>query len=128
TLTGLPDGGIAVSASSLGYLTGLAVGRIDGHRGQAHDLLIQPLTAPVRVGPDGGSFSGPGWRVEVPAGALPAPADLSLTSLAITGALDSFGAPVVDLSPTGLSFAAPITVAVDPTVAGFDPATARVVG
>lgn len=127
-LTGLPDGGLTVAAGATGYLSGLAAAQIVDGRGRVDDLLLQPLAAPVRVGPEGGSFSGQGWRVEIPAGAVRAPVDLNLTPLAFTGVKDSLGAPVLDLSPSGLRFDASITVAVDPTVIGLDPASTRVVG
>jgi hypothetical protein len=128
TLTGLPDGRVALAARSEGYLGGLAVADVLNGAGRVDDLLLQPLADPVRVGRAGGTFSGPGWRVEIPPGAVRRPTLLNLTSLGFTGMKDSFGAPILDLSPAGLRFARPITVAVDPTGIGLDPAATRVVG
>ena len=128
TLTELPEGGIAVAASSPGHLGGLAVGLVTKGRGRIADLLMQPLAKPIRIGPKGGSFAGPGWRVKVPAGTVRKPTNLNLTRLVLSGAKDAFGLPVVDLSPHGLRFTRPITVAVDPGFAGLEPARAHVVG
>lgn len=127
-LRGLPDGGIALVAKKAGRLGGLSVARVDKAAGTAPDLTVQALAAPVRLSPDGGVFTGPGWRVVVPRGAVARPTDLHITPLGYSGAKDVFGAPIVDLSPDGLRFAKPITVAVDPSVLGLEPATARIVG
>lgn len=124
-LRGLPDGGVALVGTSPGRLAALSVTRAGG---TAPDLAVQALAAPVRVTPAGGTWSGPGWRVVVPRGAVTAPTDLHITPLGYSGAKDVFGAPIVDLSPDGLRFHRPITVAVDPSAAGLDPATARIVG
>lgn len=128
TLTGLPAGGVAIAARASGYLSGLQVARVTGARGTVAPLLVQRLAAPVRVGPEGGEFTGVGWRVQVPAGAVTAPTDLNLTQLRFRGALDSFGAPMVDISPSGTRFARPVTVTVDPALTGLRPGAARVVG
>ncbi|GAA1830035.1 hypothetical protein GCM10009682_56020 [Luedemannella flava] len=73
TLTRLPAGGVAATVRSAGRLSGLAVGEIANGAGEAGDVRVQKLAAPQRVGPNGASFSGPGWRVDIPAGALRGP-------------------------------------------------------
>src|SRR5262249_7270667 len=85
TLAGLPDGVVAVTAGASGRLAGVPLAPVQARAGTAPDLLLQKAAAPVRVGAAGGSFSGPGWRVEVPAGAVYRPTDLSLTSLESSG-------------------------------------------
>jgi hypothetical protein len=128
TLTGLPEGGVVVSVRSAGRLGGADVARITRGQGRIGRVLMQPLTRPVRVGPRGGSFSGTGWRVRIPPGAVRRATDVNLTQLLVTGSKDTFGMPLVDLSPNGLRFARPITVSVDPRLVGFEAAHARVVG
>ncbi|WP_433174605.1 nidogen-like domain-containing protein [Actinoallomurus sp. CA-150999] len=128
TLTGLPDGGVAVSVRAPGRLTGLAVARLAAGRGQVIDTPVQDLAKPVRVGPGGGSYTGKGWRVTVPAGAVHKPTDLDLTPLKATGTKDAFGTGVLDLSPSGLRFAKPITVAIEPGAMGLEPAETVVRG
>jgi hypothetical protein len=56
------------------------------------------------------------------------PTDLTITPLVFTGAKDELGAPFVDISPSGLRFARPITVAIDPTVLGLKAVDAALVG
>ncbi|MFP3963836.1 VWD domain-containing protein [Actinomadura fulvescens] len=128
TLTGLPEGGVAVSARSAGRLSGADIARIRRGQGKIGRILMQPLTKPVRVGPQGGAFSGNGWKVRIPAGAVRQTTDLNLTRLLITGSKDAFGLPLFDLSPNGLRFARPITVTVDPGLVGLQAAHARLVG
>ncbi|MDN3356363.1 hypothetical protein [Actinomadura sp. DC4] len=122
TLTGLPDGRLTIAVRAPGRLDGLTAAVLSGGRGQAADASVQRRAAPVRVGPRGGSYSGKGWRVTVPAGAVRKRTGLNLTPLAVTGMKDAFGTGVLDLSPDGLRFARPITVAVDPGAFGRDPA------
>ncbi|GAB3965586.1 hypothetical protein GCM10029978_028650 [Actinoallomurus acanthiterrae] len=128
TLTGLPDGSLAVSVRAPGRLAGLAVARLAAGRGQVIDTPVQNLAKPVRVGPGGGSYTGKGWRVTVPAGAVRTSTSLNLTPLKATGTKDAFGTGVLDLSPSGLRFAKPITVAVEPGVVGLDPAKTMIRG
>ncbi|GAA1830027.1 hypothetical protein GCM10009682_56010 [Luedemannella flava] len=42
-----------------------------------------------------------------------------ITPLVFTGAQDVYGAPFVDISPTGLRFARPATITIDPAVLGL---------
>lgn len=127
TLAGVPDGQVAVIAKAPGRLTNVTLGVVSAGRGRARDTRSQALAPAVTVGPEGGTWSGPGWRVDIPAGALATPTALNITPLAFTGDKDiAFGAPLVDLSPTGLRFAKPVAVTVDPTLFGLDTATTRV--
>lgn len=128
TLTGLPEGGVGFVVGSPGRLSALGVAQVARGRSEVGRVLMQRLAKAVRVGPRGGLFSGRGWRVRVPAGAVRRATDLNLTPLVITGMKDVFGSPLVDLSPSGLRFARPITVTVNPAVLGLDPAWVRVVG
>ncbi|MEV5749805.1 nidogen-like domain-containing protein [Actinoallomurus sp. NPDC052308] len=128
TLTGLPDGGVAVSVRAPGRLGGLTVATMSAGRGQAIDTPVQSLAEPVRVGPRGGSYAGKGWRVTVPAGAVRRPTRLNLTPLRAAGMKEVFGTGVLDLSPNGLRFAKPITVAVEPGVIGLEPAKTVIKG
>jgi hypothetical protein len=127
TLGGLPEGGVAVSARAAGRFAGIVGTQITGGTGDAGDLLLQSIAAPVRVGTDGGTFSGPGWRLRIPAGAVRTPTDVRLTTLEDTADTGGFGSPVVALGPKGVRFAKPVTVAIDPAVFGLDPAAARLV-
>ncbi|WP_433327842.1 nidogen-like domain-containing protein [Spirillospora sp. CA-294931] len=128
TLTGLPEGGVAVSALSAGRLSGAQVVQVRRGQGKAGRILLQTLARPVSISPKGGTYSGDGWRVQIPAGAVARPTNVNLTRLLMTGAKDEFGLPVVDVSPNGLRFARPITVTVDPGLVGLDAAHTRFVG
>lgn len=128
TLAGLPDGQLAVSIRAAGRLPGVLVGEVNGGTGAAGAAANQRLAAAVRVGRAGGTFSGPGWRVDIPPNAVRRDTDINLTSLVPTGVPDLFGVPLVDVSPSGLRFAHPITITLDPAAFGLDPAGLRVVG
>ncbi|MCO6005420.1 VWD domain-containing protein [Actinoallomurus purpureus] len=128
TLAGLPEGGVAVSIHVPGRLSGLAVATVSAGRGQAIDTSVQDLAKPVQVGPRGGSYAGKGWRVTVPAGAVRKPTGLTLTPLKVTGMKEVFGTGILDLSPGGLRFAKPITVAVEPGAIGLQPARTVIKG
>ncbi|GAA4631992.1 hypothetical protein GCM10023196_063570 [Actinoallomurus vinaceus] len=128
TLIGLPDGSVAVSVHGPGRLGELAVAAVSAGRGQALDTPVQQLATPVQVGPRGGSYAGKGWRVTVPAGAVRKPTRLNLTPLKVTGMKEIFGSGILDLSPNGLRFAKPITVAVEPGVVGLQPARTVIKG
>ncbi|WP_433326722.1 nidogen-like domain-containing protein [Spirillospora sp. CA-294931] len=128
TLTGLPEGGVAVSAYSAGRLSGAQATQVKRGQGKTGRILLQTLARPVSVSPKGGTYSGHGWKVQVPAGAVAKPTNVNLTRLLMTGAKDEFGLPVVDASPNGLRFARPITVTVDPGLIGLVPAHTRFVG
>jgi len=130
TLTGVPDGDVPAIVSAPGYLStsisaevsqGVAVAG-------AGDAVVQKVAAPVTVGAGGGSFSGPGWSVSVPSGAVSAPTQLNLTQLSFTGDASPYGMPIVDLSPDGLQFAKPVTVTIDPSVTGIDAGDANLIG
>jgi hypothetical protein len=128
TLGGLPDGMVALSVSAAGRLGSQAIGQLTGGTGRVSDATTQQLADPVQVGPAGGTFTGPGWQVQVPAGALPYPTDLRLTTLVAGSGLDFFGAPSLDLSPSGLRFARPVTVTLTPAIPGLKAGAVDVVG
>lgn len=127
TLTQLPTGRVAISVRSRGRLSGLTFARIGAGPARVDKAVLRPLAAPRRLTPAGGVFKGPGWRVEVPAGAVTVRTNLNVTPLTMTGPMDAFGAPLVDLSPSGLRFARPITVRVNPGVLGLTPRQVNVV-
>jgi hypothetical protein len=118
-LTAVPDGIVAAQVGKPGALTRIAVARVTGNRGDAGRTVLQTVAPPATVGPHGASFVGRGWRVDIPAGALSTPTVLHITPLLFSGALDIFGAPLIDLSPSGLHFAKPITVTVIPAAIGI---------
>ncbi|HLL64835.1 MAG TPA: nidogen-like domain-containing protein [Micromonosporaceae bacterium] len=126
TLHGLPEGTLAITARAAGHLGGVTFGVGSGATGTVPDLLLQQTAAPVRVGPAGGTFTGPGWRIQVPAGAAYKATDLVLTTLESAGPLDSWGAAVVAVQATP-PFSKPVRVALDPAAFGLDPMASRVV-
>ncbi|GAB1818594.1 hypothetical protein HerbRD11066_17580 [Herbidospora sp. RD11066] len=126
TLSGLPAGLVSFRATRAGFLGGLVTVETTGDA-QA-DIMIQPLAAPVTVGPQGGAFEGMGYRVVVPAGAVTALTSMNITPLVMSGDKDAFGLPIVDLSPSGLRFRTPITVDLDPGVVDVAAADAEVTG
>lgn len=126
TVTGLPTGQIALRATKPGYLGGLAA-TIPGSA-EPLDILLQPLAAPVTLTPAGGTFTGTGYRIAIPPAAVTRPTSLNITQLVLSGTKDDYGLPIVDLSPSGLTFRRPITVELDPAVAGVAAADAGVVG
>lgn len=126
TVTGLPAGQIALRATKRGYLGGLAA-TIPGSA-EPLDILLQPLAAPVTLTPAGGTFTGTGYRIAIPRDAVTGPTPLNITPLVLSGTKDGYGLPIVDLSPSGLTFRRPITVELDPAVAGVAAADAGVVG
>ncbi|MBV1849036.1 nidogen-like domain-containing protein [Catellatospora tritici] len=128
TLTRLPEGDLVVAVRATGRLGRAGIASIAGTTGVVEDVLMQKLAAPTRVGVQGGTFTGIGWRVDVPRGALGRPTDINFTQLLFSGATDRLGAPVLDISPTGLSFARPITVTLDPAVLGVGADAVRLVG
>ena len=120
TLTPVPEGTVVAQARKPGSLTRLAVGTVSGNAGDAGPTFLQTLAPPVTFGPQGASLAGRGWRVDIPAGALPTPTALHITPLLFSGAMDIFGAPLIDLSPAGVHFAKPITVTLNPAAIGLD--------
>ncbi|WP_433334455.1 nidogen-like domain-containing protein [Spirillospora sp. CA-294931] len=128
TLKGLPNGRVAVAIRDRGRLSGLTVATMSGGRARVADVPIQKLAEPSVVGPRGAVFAGHGWRVTVPPGAVRGPTALNLTPLRLTGLKENFGTGILDLSPNGLRFAKPITVSLDPRVAGLAPSQTEVKG
>ncbi|MER7276378.1 nidogen-like domain-containing protein [Dactylosporangium sp. NPDC000244] len=129
TLTGLPDGMVGLSVRAPGRISGLSIGRVaGGGAGQVGDALLQDMAAPVRVTNRGGTFSGPGWRLTVPPNAVRNTVELNLTQLVFTGAADTAGVPIVDLSPSGTRFLRPVTVSIDTRATGLEPGDAEIVG
>ncbi|MEJ3750333.1 hypothetical protein WEI85_44630 [Actinomycetes bacterium KLBMP 9797] len=128
------------------YLGQFASGNVT--RGGVTDLgtsLIQALAEPVVVGTAGTHLEGVGWQVNIPPGALPGPVAVTVTPLlpiipakqrdVLTFALRlpatvtaPVGLPVIDIAPSGLHFATPIVVAVDPAIAGIEASNARLSG
>jgi len=130
-LSDLPGGTVSVQGQAEGRLTGLTlVGASPGAvpTTAAPDLLMQPLAPAVTVGPEGGTYRGPGWRVDVPSGAFATPTEINITPLSFTGAKDLIGSPIIDLSPSGLRPAKAVRVRIDPRHFAFDPARSRMVG
>ncbi|WP_432837698.1 nidogen-like domain-containing protein [Dactylosporangium sp. CA-092794] len=127
TLSRLPEGTLAITATAPGRIGGLTLAKVAGATGQAGDLALQRLAPAVTVGPGGGTYSGPGWRVEIPRGALSRPTAINFTQLIPAQDTGAWGAPIVDISPTGLRFARPIAVTIDPAALGLSTATAEVV-
>ncbi|GIJ23944.1 nidogen-like domain-containing protein [Micromonospora lutea] len=125
-LTGLPAGLVALRATKAGHLGGLST--VDTTGGQPVDILVQPIAAPVTLTSAGGTFQGAGYRIVVPRDAVARPTPLSITALVLSGTKDDYGLPVVDLSPSGLTFRRPITVELDPGVVGVAARDAGVVG
>ncbi|NUR64029.1 MAG: VWD domain-containing protein [Catenulispora sp.] len=127
-LAGLPDGNVVATVSAPGFLSGAASATLA--QGTAHDasVLLQKFAAPTTVTRAGGTFTGPGWQIDVPRNAVTSPTDLEFTQLVFTGTEDSYGLPYVDLSPSGQRLARPVTVTIDPAALGVDPADAELVG
>jgi hypothetical protein len=128
SLTQVPEGTVVAHVRKPSALTRLAVGTVIDGRGEAGLTVLQSLAAPITVGPGPETSVGPGWRVDIPAGALPTPTALRITPLVFSGAMETFGAPLIDLSPSGLRLDKPITVTVDPSVLGLDPRNVQVRG
>lgn len=127
-LSGVPDGRVVFHARHDGHLAGVGEATVaDGH-GEARPVRLTALVEGVEVGPEGGTIEGDGWRVEIPSGAVDEPTLVQATPLVYTGLKDSAGIPVLDLSPTGLTFDRPITVALDPQPFGLAGAEAAIVG
>jgi hypothetical protein len=128
-LTGLPDGLVVVTVSAPGSLPGTASATLDQGTAPAAGLLLQKFAAPTAVTSAGGTFTGPGWEIDVPRNAVTRTTNLEFTQLVFTGNEDSYGMPYVDLSPSGQRFAKPVTVAIDPAVLGVDdPSQAQLLG
>ncbi len=128
------DGIVLVQARKAGYLAGLAKAGVKDGYGTVGDVELVALAAGQEVGPDGGTLTGAGWKLVVPAGAVSEPTAIQVTPLPFTGAKDAtWGVPLYDLSPAGLEFAKPVTLSVDSPlpdhadadvlVTGLDPET-----
>jgi hypothetical protein len=125
TLSRLPAGLVVPVARARGHLDGVTLTPAGTGTGQASDMLLQALAAPVPVGPAAATFTGTGWRVDVPAGAVPVPSQLTLTSLETSTGLDLVATPVLALSAPHL--VGQLTVTLDPAAVGLDPAATEVV-
>ncbi|HET9516125.1 MAG TPA: carboxypeptidase regulatory-like domain-containing protein, partial [Actinoplanes sp.] len=127
TVTGLPAGRIALRATATGHLGSLAT--VDTKApGAPLTIVVQPLATPVTVTAAGGTFQGTGYRLVIPRDAVTRPTQLAITPLVFTGTKDDYGMPIVDLSPSGLTFQRPITVTIDPAVIGASAKDTTVLG
>jgi Nidogen-like len=127
-LRGVPSGSVTFRVELEGRLDGVGNAFVAGGSGQARPVRLTALVPGIEIGPDGGTIEGDGWRVDIPAGALSEPTVVQATPLGFTGLKDTVGFPIVDLSPTGLTFDAPITVTIDPTRLGLEAASSSVGG
>jgi hypothetical protein len=127
-LAGLPDGLAVVTVSAPGFLSGTASATLDQGTAPDVSIVLQKFAAPTAVTTAGGTFTGPGWAIDVPRNAVTRTTNLEFTQLVFSGNEDSYGMPYVDLSPSGQRFAKPVTVTIDPAVLGVDPAGAELLG
>ncbi|MEE4540624.1 nidogen-like domain-containing protein [Streptomyces sp. V4-01] len=127
-LTGLPDGPVVATVSAPGFLSGAASAVLDHGAAPDAAVLLQKFAAPTRVTTAGGRFTGPGWQIDLPRGAVSRTTELQFTQLVFTSQEDGYGMPYVDLSPSGRRLARPATVTIDPAALGVDAEDAELVG
>lgn len=127
-LRDVPDGWLLFQVFADGHLAGIGEAHVREGLGDAGVTPLTRLAEPVEVGPEGETIEGDGWRVEIPAGAVIEPTLIHATTLRPTGMKDTIGFPIVDLSPTGLTFERPISVSYDPAGYGLEPADIDLVG
>lgn len=127
-ITGLPEGGIALSVRASGYLSTVVQAVVDQGQGLAAPALLQRLTAPVSVPATGGTYTGRGWKLVVPKGAVSRATPVNMTQLLFDGNAETYGTPFVDLSPAGQTFAKPVEITIDPTVTGVAAADVDLIG
>lgn len=84
----VPDGTVVAVVDKPDHLPRLASAVVAGGRGDAGPTLIQRLAPAQIVGPEGYRFSGTGWDVDIPAGALDEPTALRVTPLALSGSVE----------------------------------------
>jgi hypothetical protein len=127
-LSGVPAGSVTFDVEIDGHLSGVGNAYVSDGVGRSRPVLMTQLVAGTTVGPDGGHIEGDGWRVDIPAGAVNEPTLVQATPMGFTGLKDTVGFPVLDLSPSGLTFNSPITVTIDPTRLGLDAAHSAIGG
>ncbi|MBF4160205.1 hypothetical protein ISG29_00770 [Nocardioides sp. CBS4Y-1] len=130
TIAAPADGLVLVHARAEGYLAGLAhAGMREGAGAVDGDLPLVGVADEQSIGPEGGTLTGDGWSLEVPAGAVAEPTGISVTPLPFTGTKDvAYGIPLFDVSPTGLTFAKPVTLSFEAPIPGVDDGLVDVLG
>ena len=112
-LAGPASGVAVVQARADGYLAGLTRVPVTDQVATG-DVELVELAAGQQVGPEGGTLTGAGWSLQVPAGAVSEPTTIQVTPVPFTGTKDAvWGIPLYDLSPSGLVFDQPVTFTFD---------------
>jgi hypothetical protein len=118
TLDRLPDGEVALQARADGHLTGTVVVPVAGGT-PVEGVRVALATegegggASEEVGRSGGTIEASGVRLSVARGAVRRDTPITITPLAAGTAVDArWGLPLVDLGPSGTTFARPVGVRV----------------
>jgi hypothetical protein len=124
----VPDGTVVAVVDKPDHLPRLASAVVADGQGGAGPTLIQRMAPAQIVGPAGDRFSGTGWDVDIPPGALDEPTALRVTPLQLSGSVEAYGAPIIDIAPDDLRFRKPMAITVSAAMIGLDPQGTQVRG